>query len=106
MRWVWVLSTLRRLQLSDSPGVPAGNDTLAEPLLCANSEVGRKALLSSIRARLVFEHGWAFCFDFLFPGTIGKKRFADNMGDMTLATPRLCPGDHFQRPLSSGRRGV
>jgi uncharacterized membrane protein len=29
--------------------------------------------------------------DFLFLGTIGKKLFADNVGDMVLTTPRMAP---------------
>ena len=33
--------------------------------------------------------------DFLFLGTVAKKLFADNVGDMTLATPRLAPAIVF-----------
>ena len=33
--------------------------------------------------------------DFLFLGFIGKKIFADNVGDMILATPRMAPAIMF-----------
>jgi uncharacterized membrane protein len=33
--------------------------------------------------------------DFIFLGVIGKKLFADNVGDMTLATPRMAPAVLF-----------
>ncbi len=33
--------------------------------------------------------------DFLFLGTIGKKLFADNVGDMVLTTPRMTPAILF-----------
>ena len=33
--------------------------------------------------------------DFLFLGTVGKKLFADNVSDMTLATPRVAPAIVF-----------
>jgi uncharacterized membrane protein len=33
--------------------------------------------------------------DFIFLGAVGKKLFADNVGDMTLATPRMVPAILF-----------
>jgi Predicted membrane protein (DUF2177) len=33
--------------------------------------------------------------DLLFLGAVGKKLFADNVGDMTLATPRIVPAILF-----------
>jgi uncharacterized membrane protein len=33
--------------------------------------------------------------DLLFLGAVGKKLFADNVGDMTLSTPRLAPAILF-----------
>jgi uncharacterized membrane protein len=33
--------------------------------------------------------------DLLFLGAVGKKLFADNVGDMTLATPRMAPAILF-----------
>jgi uncharacterized membrane protein len=33
--------------------------------------------------------------DFLFLGTIGKKLFAGNVGDMVLTTPRMAPAICF-----------
>ena len=33
--------------------------------------------------------------DFIFLGAVGKKLFADNVGDMTLATPRMAPAILF-----------
>ena len=33
--------------------------------------------------------------DLLFLGTIGKKLFVENVGDMTLATPRIAPAVLF-----------
>jgi uncharacterized membrane protein len=33
--------------------------------------------------------------DFLFLGAVGKKLFADNVGDMTLTTPRMAPAILF-----------
>ena len=33
--------------------------------------------------------------DFLFLGAIGKKLFADHVGDMTLANPRVAPAILF-----------
>ncbi len=33
--------------------------------------------------------------DFLFIGTIGKKLFADHLGDVMLATPRMAPAILF-----------
>jgi uncharacterized membrane protein len=40
----------------------------------------------------LFEHADHSAFArFPFLGTVGKQLFADNVGDMTLATPRLAP---------------